>query len=403
MSNPIAWLSSVEGGPRRVNHAAAPIGHRIYLFGGYCSTAQETTNGGAGNLKERPIDIFSLNTRNLRWSKVRVENNNEDGFYPTEQPYMRYGHAVVSYHNYIYLWGGRNDVQGSCNKMWRFSGHDHSWKLIQTAGDEPSGRDGHSMTRWKDKIVIFAGYDSDIESYSNETHFFDIPTSTWTRVICTGTPARWRDFHTAAEIDSKLYIFGGRADIFGQVQSNQDFYCNKLKYLDMVTLCWHEVPNPTDDPPGRRSHASFVFKDKMFIFGGFNAREAKHYNDMWCYDPKNQKWSEVHGFGKKPSARRRHTAVCIGSQVFISGGTSPITDDLSSQYDLVQKDETEQLQDHDQTIVVELEPTLNTICIVNILSNCDNLDLSILPEILRSQIYNLSEPNSIAINDRQNG
>lgn len=41
--------------------------------------------------------------------------------------------------------------------------------------------------------------------------------------------------------------------------------------------------------------------------------------------------------------------------------------------------------------------------IVNILSNCDNLDLSILPEILRSQIYNLSEPNSIAINDRQNG
>ena len=71
--------------------------------------------------------------------------------------FPRYGHAVVSYHNYIYLWGGRNDVQGSCNKMWRFSGHDHSWKLIQTVGDEPSGRDGHSMTRWKDKIVIFAG------------------------------------------------------------------------------------------------------------------------------------------------------------------------------------------------------------------------------------------------------
>ena len=122
---------------------------------------------------------YNIFEGNLRWSKVRVENNNEDGFYPTEQPYMRfvpcisrtpafctylqlnsisrYGHAVVSYHNYIYLWGGRNDVQGSCNKMWRFSGHDHSWKLIQTAGDEPSGRDGHSMTRWKDKIVIFAG------------------------------------------------------------------------------------------------------------------------------------------------------------------------------------------------------------------------------------------------------
>ena len=40
---------------------------RIYLFGGYCSTAQETTNGGAGNLKERPIDIFSLNTSKCTW------------------------------------------------------------------------------------------------------------------------------------------------------------------------------------------------------------------------------------------------------------------------------------------------------------------------------------------------
>jgi len=28
MASPIAWVSSVEGGPRRVNHAAAPIGHR---------------------------------------------------------------------------------------------------------------------------------------------------------------------------------------------------------------------------------------------------------------------------------------------------------------------------------------------------------------------------------------
>lgn len=132
--------------------------------------------------------------------------------------------------------------------MWRFDGRTHSWSLIETTGDEPSGRVGHSMTVWKDKIVIFAGmldkysyiieklgilrlflgYDSDSECYSNETHFFDITTSKWTKVIPTqGMPARWRDFHTAAEIDDKLYIFGGRADIFGHLQSNQDYYCNQ--------------------------------------------------------------------------------------------------------------------------------------------------------------------------------
>ena len=59
-------------------------------------------------------------------------------------------------------------------------------------------------------------------------------TKYWTKAITFGQAARWRDFHTAAEIDDKLYIFGGRADIFGQMQSSNDFYDNKLvvKSLD---------------------------------------------------------------------------------------------------------------------------------------------------------------------------
>lgn len=30
------WSVHLEGGPRRVNHAAAAVGDRIYSFGGYC-------------------------------------------------------------------------------------------------------------------------------------------------------------------------------------------------------------------------------------------------------------------------------------------------------------------------------------------------------------------------------
>ena len=46
--------------------------------------------------------------------------------------------------------------------------------------------------------------------------------------------------------------------------------------------------------------------------------------------------------------------------MYISGGTSPIVDDLAGEYEVTPKDEN--LQDHDQTIIVELEPNLNTIC-----------------------------------------
>lgn len=47
------WTIHLEGGPRRVNHAAVAIGKRIYSFGGYCSDEL--------NPKE-PIDVHVLNT-----------------------------------------------------------------------------------------------------------------------------------------------------------------------------------------------------------------------------------------------------------------------------------------------------------------------------------------------------
>ena len=91
--------------------------------------------------------------------------------------------------------------------------------------------------QWKNKIIVFAGYDAEVECYSNETHIFDMETKYWTKAITFGQAARWRDFHTAAEIDDKLYIFGGRADIFGQMQSSNDFYDNKLVMKSKCKLC----------------------------------------------------------------------------------------------------------------------------------------------------------------------
>ena len=87
----------------------------------------------------------------------------------------------MSFEDSIYLWGGRNDQYGPDEKMWRFCGSTHKWSLIQVDGDQPSGRDGHSMTQWRNKIIIFAGYDAEVECYSNETHIFDIDTKVWTK------------------------------------------------------------------------------------------------------------------------------------------------------------------------------------------------------------------------------
>lgn len=71
-----------------------------------------------------------------------------------------------------------------------------------------------------------------------------------------GTPARWRDFHSATIIGTKMFVFGGRADRFGPFHSNNEIYCNKIKVFDTETNCWLSTPSTQPLPEGRRSHSA---------------------------------------------------------------------------------------------------------------------------------------------------
>lgn len=51
------WTVYLEGGPRRVNHAAAAVGNLIYSFGGYCSS-----NVQQFSTPFEPIDVHIFNT-----------------------------------------------------------------------------------------------------------------------------------------------------------------------------------------------------------------------------------------------------------------------------------------------------------------------------------------------------
>ena len=56
------WTVKLEGGPRRVNHAAVTHGHSIYSFGGYCTgEAYDCTS---------PMDTHKLNTGETQLIKL---------------------------------------------------------------------------------------------------------------------------------------------------------------------------------------------------------------------------------------------------------------------------------------------------------------------------------------------
>ena len=53
------------------------------------------------------IDTFT-------WTRVEYKGSVDD------IPYQRYGHTAVAYNGSCYIYGGRNDVNGVCEHLYRF-------------------------------------------------------------------------------------------------------------------------------------------------------------------------------------------------------------------------------------------------------------------------------------------
>ncbi|XP_061817030.1 kelch domain-containing protein 3 isoform X2 [Nerophis lumbriciformis] len=308
----LRWSVHLEGGPRRVNHAAVAVGHKVYTFGGYCSGEDYETL--------RQIDVHVFNTVSLRWMKlppVRPVGHER----AREVPYMRYGHTAVLLDDTIYLWGGRNDTEGACNVLYAFDVNSHKWFTPKVSGTVPGARDGHSACVMLKAMYIFGGYEQLADCFSNDIHKLDTTTMIWSFINARGIPASWRDFHSATIIGTKMFVFGGRGDRFGPFHSNNEIYCNMIEVFDTQTNCWLSTPSTQPLPEGRRSHSAFSYKGELYIFGGYNAHLDQHFNDLWKFNPEAFSWKKVEPNGKGPCPRRRQCCCMVGDRIILFGGT----------------------------------------------------------------------------------
>src|ERR1700677_3420492 len=138
------------------------------------------------------------------------------------------------------------------------------WSHPEMQGDLPPPCRAHSATLVGRKIVTFAGGGG--ASYYNSVHVFDIPTRRWSRPTL-----------TTAHI-----------------------------------------------PPPRRAHTTFLYQNKIWVFGGGNGLQAL--NDVWTLDIgtslDRMKWEQVAITGRKrPSPRGYHTANLVQNMMIVVGGS----------------------------------------------------------------------------------
>lgn len=124
--------------------------------------------------------------------------------------------------------------------------------------------------------------------------------------------------HTAVVYKNSLYIFGG----WNGYETLEDLYqysfISNFWYLEKV---FHGVK-----PPPRYRHASTIIGDSMFIFGGINTRQNK-FNDLYEYSFPKREWRLIETNGYQPSPRTFHSLVSSGNQILLIGGSS--TDKLN--------------------------------------------------------------------------
>ncbi|XP_063426768.1 kelch domain-containing protein 3-like [Mytilus trossulus] len=374
----LRWTVELEGGPKRVNHAAVAISDRIYSFGGYCTGENyETTT---------PMDVHLLDTVSLRWRLILLEEPDN----LTSIPYQRYGHTAVAYNENAYIWGGRNDKDGACNILYGFNSNTHVWFRPDVCGSIPNARDGHSACVINHKMYVFGGYEEETDRFSNEIYALDFSTFSWSLIVpSNGEPARWRDFHTATGIGHLMYIFGGRSDHGGNVYTNNEIYCNKLQIFDTLNRTWIEPETTGVLPIGRRSHSAFVYRGYLYIFGGYNGKFDYHFRDVLRFDPVHLHWSMVKLKGKGPCARRRQCCCVIGNKVFLFGGTSP-----SVKPAIPNQNNDSDLTDHSDLHVLDFAPTLKTLCQIAVVDNKIKTDC--LPQVLQWEIAAMTTNNTIS-------
>ncbi|CAH4036449.1 unnamed protein product [Pieris brassicae] len=375
------WTLHTHGGPRRVNHAAARVGDKIYSFGGYSSLEEY-------QLLE-PISVHVLDTAIYKWAPVDYGNLKE-------APFQRYGHTCVAYGDKIYLWGGRN-YNVPCDIVYCFDTEELKGGGPLVTGRIPNGKDGHSACIVNNKMYIFGGFDYITDEYTNNLHYLNLHTMEWCYVCAKGSPPVGRDFHTALAYGDRMYIFGGRSELSRPHSNDQEYYCDLVYYFDTLTETWVKVKARGVKPDGRRSHSSWIHNDFMYIFGGYNDRKKTHYNDIHRYSLLSNHWEFINVYGTPPCKRRRQ--VCIlhkdkySDKVYLFGGTSP-TDHVPVETKDDESEDEERVLDKDDLHLLEYLPSLKVLCIMYI--NKNKMNTTDLPKDLLVDIQIMTQPNKIS-------
>ncbi len=190
-------------------------------------------------------------------------------------PWERTYHVAELFYPYLVVFGGESVTD--LEDLWVFNFINLSWKEIKIPKESirPCARRFHSSTKINNEMFVIAGCHSKYRCL-NDVYSLDVTTLLetgsidkleWKERKFMGSAFLTRWGHSSVTHNNKIYIFGGRF-------SND---LNDLIMIDISKNIMKSLKITQEIPKARRRHSAVFLGSCMIIFGGFN---GDYFNDM---------------------------------------------------------------------------------------------------------------------------
>jgi N-acetylneuraminic acid mutarotase len=234
--------------------------------------------------------------------------------------------AVAAYNGKLYLFGGQAQVEpgGSTqvpvNNSWEYDPIADSWKALAPM---PTPRTAAAAAEVDGKIYVFGGASvhpghklvalgpTTPHRSLDIVEAYDPKTDKWE----TRTPAPTARNHAAiGVVNGKIYIIGG---LVGSAVVTTASNTNVVEVYDPANDSWGVAGMRM--PTGRSGMGWATYKGKIYVAGGqiYDLHVFAVMRDIEVYDPAANTWSEL---PTMPTARHGVSVAAIGNRLYVIGG-----------------------------------------------------------------------------------
>ena len=272
----------------RHESAAALVGDSLYAL------------GGRGT---RPLEALNLKT--LVWRTLPAP--------PTEMNHFQ----AVTYNNEVYVMGafrGSYPHETPIPTMYIYSPKTGIWRAGPEIPKERLRGSAGVVVR-NDKIYMVCGitdghYDGHVAWFDE----YDPKLNTWKRLP---DAPRTRDHISAAIVDDKLYLAGGRNST-ARINKVLETTIAEVDMYDFKTGRWTTLPAGSNIPTQRAGATAVTQGGKVWIIGGETVQQLSH-NEAEALDPKTNRWTT----GPTLKQGRHDTqAVVHNNHIYIVAGSA---------------------------------------------------------------------------------